>query len=70
MPSAPEAAAAKEARQAKMHTAINKADKYFNVFGLGWMTPILRMGAGDDVERRARSCGNCSVSRCWPSSCS
>ena len=49
-----DAAAAKEVRQAKIHTAINKADTYFNIVGIGWLTPILRMGAGDNVERQSR----------------
>jgi nitrate/nitrite transport system permease protein len=41
-------AEAKEARRAKLFTRINKADAWFQVIGLSWMTPILKAIAGDN----------------------
>lgn len=38
----------REARRARWFTRINKADAWFNVFGLSWLTPILRAAAGDN----------------------
>ncbi len=38
----------KEARRAHLFTRINKADAWFNVLGLSWMTPILKAAAGDN----------------------
>ncbi len=37
-----------EARRARRFTRINKADAWFQVFGLAWMTPILKAAAGDN----------------------
>ena len=39
-----------EARRARRFTRINKADAYLIVFGLGWVTPILRAAAGDNPK--------------------
>lgn len=39
---------ARAKRRARLHTRINKASKYLNVAGLGWVTPILKMVAGED----------------------
>ena len=47
-------AAEKAKRQERMHTRINKASKYLDVAGLGWLTPILKMIAGDDVKTQSR----------------
>ena len=38
----------KAKRIERMHTRINKVSKYLNVAGLGWITPILKMAAGED----------------------
>ncbi|SES14502.1 nitrate/nitrite transport system permease protein [Tranquillimonas rosea] len=38
----------KEARRAQWFTRINKADAWFKVLGLSWMTPILKAAAGDN----------------------
>ncbi|MBF9034295.1 ABC transporter permease subunit [Rhodobacterales bacterium HKCCE2091] len=43
-----EADAAREARRARLFTRINKADGWFKVLGLAWITPILRAAAGDN----------------------
>ncbi|MEP4194722.1 MAG: ABC transporter permease [Aliishimia sp.] len=43
-------AADREARQARLFTRINKADAWFQVFGLAWMTPILKTAAGDNPK--------------------
>lgn len=37
-----------EARRARVFTRINKLDNWFQVFGLAWMTPILKAAAGDN----------------------
>ncbi|SFA71507.1 nitrate/nitrite transport system permease protein [Poseidonocella pacifica] len=40
--------AAKEARRARLFTRINTADKWFQVLGLAWMTPVIKAAAGDN----------------------
>lgn len=42
------AAEAREARRARLFTRINKADAWFRVLGLSWVTPILKAAAGDN----------------------
>ena len=42
--------AAKEARRERLFTKINRADKWFQVIGLSWMTPILKAAAGDNPK--------------------
>ena len=42
-----------EARRARRFARINKADAWFNVFGLSWMTPILKAAAGDNPRAQA-----------------
>lgn len=42
--------AAREARREKMFTRINKADNWFRVLGLAWMTPLLKAAAGDNPK--------------------
>ena len=37
-----------EARRARLFTRINKADAWFQVLGLSWVTPILKALAGDN----------------------
>ncbi|MCD9147325.1 ABC transporter permease [Pseudophaeobacter flagellatus] len=37
-----------EARRARLFTRINKADTWFKVLGLAWITPILKAAAGDN----------------------
>lgn len=37
-----------EARKARLFTRITSADKWFQVLGLSWMTPLLRALAGDN----------------------
>lgn len=37
-----------EARRARLFTRINKADNWFQVLGLAWLTPILKAAAGDN----------------------
>ncbi|MGR3622946.1 ABC transporter permease [Pseudophaeobacter sp.] len=39
---------ATQARRARLFTRINKADAWFQVLGLAWLTPILRAAAGDN----------------------
>lgn len=39
---------AKDARRARRFTRINKADAWFRVLGLSWVTPILKAAAGDN----------------------
>ena len=40
--------AARAARRERLFTRINKADGWFQVFGMSWMTPLLRAAAGDN----------------------
>ncbi|HEY9081370.1 ABC transporter permease [Magnetovibrio sp.] len=47
-------AAAKAKRLERLHTRINKASKYLNVAGLGWVTPILKMAAGEDAKTQGK----------------
>ncbi|MEL7115218.1 MAG: ABC transporter permease, partial [Pseudomonadota bacterium] len=42
--------AEKEARRARMFTRINKADRWFQVLGLSWITPVLKAAAGDNPK--------------------
>ncbi len=42
------------ARRARLFTRINKADAYFKVLGLGWITPILRVAAGDNPKAQVK----------------
>ena len=39
---------AREARRARLFTRINKADRWFQVLGLAWLTPLLKAVAGDN----------------------
>ena len=41
---------AKEARKARLFTRINAADKWFQVLGLAWLTPLLKAAAGDNPK--------------------
>ncbi|MEM6565033.1 MAG: ABC transporter permease [Pseudomonadota bacterium] len=40
--------AEREARRARLFTRINAADKWFQVLGLSWLTPVLKAAAGDN----------------------
>jgi nitrate/nitrite transport system permease protein len=42
--------AEREARRARRFTRINAADKWFQVLGLAWMTPILKAVAGENPK--------------------
>ncbi len=44
----------REARRAKLFTRINKADSWFKVVGLPWITPILKAIAGDNPRAQAK----------------
>ena len=41
---------AREARKERLFTKINAADKWFQVLGLSWLTPILKAAAGDNPK--------------------
>ncbi|TMV11846.1 ABC transporter permease [Arenibacterium halophilum] len=43
-----------DARRARRFTRINAADKWFQVLGLAWITPILRAAAGDNPRAQMR----------------
>ncbi|MEP2641833.1 ABC transporter permease [Roseobacter sp.] len=45
---------AKEARRARLFTRINKADNWFQVLGLAWVTPILKAVAGDNPRAQMK----------------
>ena len=40
----------KEARRERLFTRINKADRWFQVLGLSWLTPVLKAAAGDNPK--------------------
>ncbi len=42
-----------EARRARRFARINKADAWFRVLGLSWLTPILKAAAGDNPRAQA-----------------
>ena len=42
-----------EARRARLFTRINKADSWFQVLGLAWITPMLKAAAGDNPKAQA-----------------
>ncbi|MEM1160761.1 MAG: ABC transporter permease, partial [Pseudomonadota bacterium] len=46
--------AARAARRARLFTRINKADGYFQVVGISFMTPILRAAAGDNPKAQLK----------------
>ncbi|WP_172300414.1 ABC transporter permease [Pseudoruegeria sp. HB172150] len=48
------AAADREARRARTFTRINKADKWFQVLGLAWITPVLKAAAGDNPKAQMK----------------
>ncbi len=45
-----DAAGMREARRLKVFARINKADGWFRVLGVSWVTPLLRAAAGDDPK--------------------
>ena len=44
----------REARRAVWFTRINKADAWFTVLGLGWLTPLLKAAAGDNPRAQMK----------------
>ncbi|WP_353473657.1 ABC transporter permease [Salipiger sp. H15] len=42
--------AEREARRARLFTRINKADAWFKLLGLAWITPLLKAAAGDNPK--------------------
>ncbi|MGV6810611.1 MAG: ABC transporter permease [Brevirhabdus sp.] len=46
--------AAKQARKERLFTQINKADKWFQVLGLSWLTPVLKAAAGDNPRAQGK----------------
>ncbi|EIE52682.1 nitrate ABC transporter permease [Salipiger aestuarii] len=46
--------AEREARKARTFTRINKADAWFRVLGLSWITPILKAAAGDNPRAQIK----------------
>jgi len=47
-----EGAAGKSARREKIFQAINRASGWLNVFGLGFIVPIVKIAAGDNVSEQ------------------
>ena len=45
---------AKDARKARLFTRINKADSWFKVLGLSFMTPLLKAAAGDNPKAQMK----------------
>ncbi len=46
--------AARAAKKERLFARINKADAWFQVFGLAWLTPILKAVAGDNPKAQGR----------------
>ena len=46
--------AARAARRERLFTRIDRADGWFRVLGLSWLTPVLRAVAGDDPRAQMR----------------
>ncbi|MCD1627696.1 ABC transporter permease [Seohaeicola saemankumensis] len=44
----------REARRARLFTRINAADKWFQVLGLSWVTPIIKAVAGDNLRAQMK----------------
>ena len=44
----------REARKARLFTRINAADKWFQVLGLSWLTPVLKAAAGDNPQAQVK----------------
>lgn len=44
----------REARRERLFTRINRADTWFQVLGMSWMTPILKAAAGDDPRAQLK----------------
>ncbi len=44
----------REARRARLFSRITKADAWFSVLGLAWITPLLRAAAGDNPRAQGR----------------
>ncbi|WP_136634868.1 ABC transporter permease [Pseudooceanicola onchidii] len=49
-----DAAAAKEARRARLFTTVNKADKWLTVLGLAWVAPLIKAAAGDNPRAQMK----------------
>ena len=45
---------AREARRERLFTRINASDKWFQVLGLSWVTPVLKAAAGDNPKTQMR----------------
>lgn len=41
-------------RRERLHARIGKVSGYLDLIGIGWITPILRMAAGDDIRVQSR----------------
>ncbi len=46
--------AARAEHRARLFTRINKADGYFQVIGMSWITPVLRAAAGDNPRAQVK----------------
>ncbi|WP_299142063.1 ABC transporter permease [uncultured Tateyamaria sp.] len=46
--------AARDARKQRTFTRINAADKWFQVLGLSWLTPVLKAVAGDNPKAQGK----------------
>lgn len=50
-----EARARREARAQRWHFRINKASRYLDVLGLGFVTPLVKIALGDDPRQQLRA---------------
>jgi len=48
----PAAKAARLARRERWHTRINRSAGYFELVGFGWLVPLMRLAAGDNLRQQ------------------
>jgi nitrate/nitrite transport system permease protein len=48
------ATAARDARRGRWHTRINRVASTLDVIGFGWLVPIMRMVAGDNIAQQSK----------------
>src|SRR5690606_23791421 len=46
--------AERAARRERWHTRINRSAGFFELVGLGWLVPLMRMSAGDSIRQQGK----------------
>ena len=50
----PESESARAARRERWHTRINRSAGFLELVGFGWLVPLMRIAAGDNLRRQGR----------------